>query len=183
MHFCTQTQPTNSCTEILTPVQDHTDFKSAPLGHRPHLHRLLLQKEDQKRMRPFKKYLTKLSKMIKVPKSKSAIQKGIKAFVHGWGKKKILQRFLKSFQGLSILTSRWENTVFLPACSSSEQWASKGPKIQPHKGRYATWFCTNRQLRDEGTVLQHEKYQSVLLRAPHRIPSNSWASTLSSVVP
>ena len=42
------------------------------------------------------------------------------------GKKKISKNFLKSFQGLSILTSRWQSTVFLPACSSSKQWASTG---------------------------------------------------------
>lgn len=180
MRFCTQTQPINSRTEILTPVQDHTDFKSAPLGHRPHLHRLLLQKEDQKRMQPFKKYLTKLSKIIKVPKSKSAIQKGICPWM---GEKKIPQHFLKSFQCLSILTSRWENTVFLPTCSSSEQWASKGPKIQPHKEKVCHRVLYQPELRDEGTVLWHEKYQSVLLQAPHWISSNSLASTLSSVVP
>lgn len=79
--------PANKFTEILIPEQGHKDFKSAPLGNRPHLHGNFLQKEYRKRMQHLKQDLSKLSKMIKVSKSKSAIQKGVKAFVHGWGKK------------------------------------------------------------------------------------------------
>lgn len=71
MHFNIQTQAT------LTPVQDHKEFGSAPQGHRPHIHRNLLQEDDQIGCRHLKQELTKLSEITKASKSDCAIQKGI----------------------------------------------------------------------------------------------------------
>lgn len=158
MHFSIQTQPTP------TPVQDHKEFGSAPQGHRTHIHRNLLQEDDQKRMQALKtriNWTEIISVQIRICNPKRHKVTCL------WLRQKNTKRFLKTLQGLSILTRRWENTV-----SSCLLFWAEGE----HRG---TRGSHTKEGTPQGSVpvaaaLWHQKYQSCFLQAPQRTPSIPW---------